>query len=98
MVDFGQIGDNPLIVGDYDGDGSADPAVFRCDNPEFLSVVAEQCTFFYQGSAGSGITFVPWGVSAPFIRPYPGDFDGDGRMDFAVHRPRPGAIVTSFRS
>ena len=29
-VDFGQFFDNPTVVGDYDGDGSADPAVYRC--------------------------------------------------------------------
>jgi hypothetical protein len=79
-VDFGIEGDNPTVVGDYDGDGSADPAVFR------QPAGGGQAFFYYKGSAGGGeITFVPWGNNtANTLRPYPGDFDGDGRNDFAV--------------
>ena len=29
VAQFGRDGDNPAVVGDYDGDGKADPAVFR---------------------------------------------------------------------
>ena len=89
-VDFGQFGDNPAIVGDYDGDGTADPAVFRCS--AVPSVGFNQCTFFYQASSGSGITFVPWGSTETFVRPYPGDFDGDGKFDFVVHRGIPSVV------
>ncbi|NNE68527.1 MAG: hypothetical protein HKN33_18310 [Pyrinomonadaceae bacterium] len=85
-IDFGQIGDNPTIVGDYDGDGMADPAVFRCESLPVLGGPSGQCTFFYAGSAGSGITYVPWGFDAV---PYPGDFDGDGSFDFCIYRADP---------
>ncbi len=81
-VDFGQQGDNPTMIGDYDGDGSADPAVYRCPSG------GGQCTFFYKGSAGGGeITYFDWGNSASGqIRPYPGDFDGDGKSDFCIYQ------------
>ena len=80
VVDFGQQGDNPTVVGDYDGDGMADPAVYRCP-PD-----GGQCSFFFQGSAGGGeITSFVWGNnSLTESRPYPGDFDGDGKNDFCV--------------
>ncbi|NND73046.1 MAG: VCBS repeat-containing protein, partial [Rhodothermales bacterium] len=40
----------------------------------------------YKGSAGGGeITFFDWGNNTPStIRPYPGDFDGDGSYDFCI--------------
>lgn len=92
-IDFGQTGDNPTVTGDYDGDGSADPAVFRCP----VSPPGGQCTFFYQGSAGGGeITFFDWGNnSSNNVRPYPGDFDGDGSYDFCTFE---NGLYSLFRS
>lgn len=82
-VDFGQFGDNPSVVGDYDGDGRADPAVFRQDFS-----TPGQSYFFYKGSAGGGeTTYVPWGDNTGAnLKSYPGDFDGDGMYDFVVYR------------
>lgn len=75
---FGLTGDTPSVVGDYDGDGKADPAVFR-NGP--------QAYWFYRGSfnnpAGNA-TVVPWGASGDI--PAPGDYDGDGKNDFAIAR------------
>jgi len=86
---FGQNGDDPTVVGDYDGDGRADPAVFRCDS---ASPAGTQCFWFYRGSLnnpGGNITYIPWGsvsqTSLPDL-PAPGDFDGNGRLDFIVKR------------
>ena len=40
--------------------------------------------------------YVPWGDNTDFdIFPNPGDFDGDGKFDFCVQLPRPGADTES---
>lgn len=76
---FGQTGDDPIVVGDYDGDGRADPAVYR------PGAVGQQSYFFYLGSLNNPTritTFVPWGRGPS--TPYNGDFDGDGKNDFCL--------------
>jgi hypothetical protein len=79
---FGQTGDRPGVVRDYDGDGKADVAVYR----EGASAGA-QSFFYYRGSLnnpGGNITFIPWGTNGDV--PTSGDFDGDGKGDFAIRR------------
>lgn len=87
---FGATGDDPTVTGDYDGDGKADPATFRCPTS-----TASQCYFFFRGSLNNptnGITYVPWGhgIDGDFYA-NPGDFDGDGKMDFCLQRTAPGS-------
>ena len=78
---FGRLGDEPLEAGDWDGDGKADPAVYR------NGMAGGQSFFFYRPSAQPGVDFVaiPWGVEGD--KPIRGDFDGDGVLDAVVFRP-----------
>lgn len=75
IVQFGQTGDIPTVVADYDNDNKADPAVFRQGTPS---------TWYYLGSATGTLTGVNWGSSNDV--PAPGDFDGDGKADFGIYR------------
>lgn len=80
VEDFGQVGDDPRVVTDYDGDKKADVAVYR-------KTAGGQNFFFYRASSNNPnrvITFVPWGVGTA-VRPNVGDYDGDGRGDFCVY-------------
>jgi hypothetical protein len=75
---FGQTGDAPSVSEDYDGDGKADPAVFRNGSPAI---------WYYRGSflnPAGNITAIAWGTSGDI--PAPGDFDADGRADFGIAR------------
>jgi hypothetical protein len=86
IEEFGQTGDDPSIVGDYDGDGLADPAVYRA-----AAVAGQQSFFYYRPSFNNpsgNITYVAWGTSGDLaVR---GDFSGDGRIDPTVFRPQTG--------
>ncbi len=79
---FGQTGDDPTVSADYDGDGKCDPAVYRAGaNP------GDPSFFYYRGSLnnlGGNVTYVPWGLNGDF--PTAGDYDGDGKYDFAIQR------------
>jgi (2Fe-2S) ferredoxin len=82
VENFGQTGDVPTVVGDWDGDRKADVAVYR------NSAYGNQSYFFYRGSANNPnniTTFMPWGISGDI--PQRGDFDGDGKLDLAAFRP-----------
>lgn len=80
---FGQTGDDPSVVGDYNNDGSADVAVYRAG-----ATAGTQSTWFYRTTAGGPVTYTPWGQNGDF--PAPGDYDGDGRHDFVIQRDNGG--------
>lgn len=79
---FGRTGDVHSVVGDWDGDGKDDVAVYR--------VTGGQGQFFYRPSSQPGVDFVTinWGTTGD--TPVRGDFDGDERSDAAVFRPSDG--------
>jgi YD repeat-containing protein len=76
-VTFGQSGDKP-VVGDYDGDGISDLAVFR----------PSSATWLIQNSSNGTTTTTQFGSSGDI--PVAGNYDGDYRTDIAVYRPSNG--------
>jgi hypothetical protein len=71
--------------GDFDGDGTADIAVFRPTTG----------SWFIFNSGSNTVTAVGWGQNGDI--PVEGDFDGDQRSDVTVFRPTTGQWFT-FRS
>lgn len=97
LEQFGRDNDRPAIVGDYDGDGKADVAVFRESDLAGLPCGVGKSVFYYRPSGTPAINFtaVCWGV--PGDTPTGGDFDGDGKFDFCVRRDVGGSGVFFLR-
>jgi hypothetical protein len=73
---------------DFDGDGTTNFAVYRATN-----VPGAQDYWFIRRPDGSQLS-VPWGVSGDGTNtkdvPVTGDYDGDGKFDYAVYRFKAG--------
>jgi hypothetical protein len=69
------IAEDKTVVGDYDGDGKQDIAVWR----------PSTSVFYVLRSSDNGFNAVAWGLPADL--PVIGDYDGDGKYDYAVWRP-----------
>lgn len=70
-----------MVIGDWDGDGKDDPAIYRNGQS------GQQSYFYYRPSSQPSTDFVTvyWGIGGDI--PVRGDFDGDGKIDAAVFRP-----------
>jgi subtilisin-like proprotein convertase family protein len=76
------------------------PGYFDADNKTDLAVISESGGFWqwtYRPSAGGSDVVDLWGIAATDF-PVPGDYNGDGRNDYAVWRPgaTPGSQSTFF--
>ncbi|MDQ4120106.1 MAG: VCBS repeat-containing protein [Acidobacteriota bacterium] len=93
---FGTVGDNPTVVGDYDGDNRADVAVFRSPGSAApMPCGPNSAVWFYRTATtpASSWSYTCWGANNDL--PAPGDYDGDNRNDFAVFRPGQGLFLVS---
>ncbi len=77
--DTGRINPTRVLTADYDGDGKADPALYRADTG----------TWYVRLSAsGYGLTAFTFGGQG--VAATKGDFDGDGKSDPAVYQAETG--------
>lgn len=74
------------VPGDYDGDGLADFAVFRPDNPATPEdECANGCSWYILRSTDNVWQTPVFGLKND--KPAPADYDGDGTTDIGVFRP-----------
>lgn len=75
---YGEPRASQFHAGDFDGDGFADPSVFR----------PSAATFFILNSGSNTVNIASFGANGDV--PISGDFDGDQRADIAIYRPSAG--------
>jgi hypothetical protein len=74
VLPWGTIGDDPRMIGDYDGDGRDDYTVFRVSQGQYWTAL----------STGA-LELTKWGMNGDFAVSLP-DYDSDGRTDHGIQR------------
>jgi hypothetical protein len=87
---WGSASDVP-VPGDYNGDGTTDFAIYRPSNGGWYVAFAGGEAAIAGGPTAASAS---WGTAGDV--PVPGDYNGDGRTDFAVYRPSNGAWYVAF--
>lgn len=87
---FGQTGDDPTVIGDYNNDDRADVAVYRAG-----AASGDPSFWFSRRAVGGPVFATQWGQNGDF--PAPGDYDGDGNADFVVQRNAGGGQARFWR-
>ncbi|MFN0140482.1 MAG: FG-GAP repeat domain-containing protein [Pyrinomonadaceae bacterium] len=86
-IPYGQSGDDPSVVGDWNNDNVADLAVYRDGTGG-----SPQSFFFWTSIATpSVVNYLPWGQDGDIG--FALDYDGDGRLDPAIQRNSAGAGI-----
>jgi hypothetical protein len=80
-----------LSSNDFDGDGKADPAVYRPMNGYWF-ILSSESGYVPTASAW----WFQWGLDGD--QPVPADFDADGKLDIAVYRPGTGEWFIRYSS
>ena len=84
---FPSLGDTP-VVGDFDGDGKADPGIWRASQGVWIIPLSS--------SNYTSFIFTQWGQLGDI--PVIADFDGDGKADIAFYRDGLWGILQSSHS
>jgi hypothetical protein len=83
---FGNPGDVP-VAGDFNGDGCDTVSVYRPSTQQFFVIDR-----LGSGDAGLGAATLGFVFGDPGDQPFAGDFDGDGRDTFGLHRASTGLV------